>query len=239
MLTDHLGTIRTLVSSAGVVLNRTSYDTFGRISEGSEPTTRYGYTGREYDEDVEMTYYRTRYYDGAVGKWVTQDTLGFAGGDANLYRYVFNAPTLFVDSSGTVPASVGDDANSAVMTFIKEEQIKGRELDSAFFQAISRFGEKQVIRAISKALRMDPSVSLARVAKELARKAGEPSFGNDPIDDILDISDSACLVQPQDVTNTLDDITRIIDLLGRELFDLPVPNSVFERQNAAKHRVLQ
>nr|WP_250565259.1 RHS repeat-associated core domain-containing protein [Adonisia turfae] len=38
-------------------------------------------------------YYRTRYYDPAVGRFIPEDPLGCDTGDANLYRYVFNSPT--------------------------------------------------------------------------------------------------------------------------------------------------
>ncbi|NEZ65245.1 hypothetical protein D0962_21115 [Leptolyngbyaceae cyanobacterium CCMR0082] len=37
-------------------------------------------------------YYRARYYDPAVGRFISEDPLGFDAGDANLYRYVFNSP---------------------------------------------------------------------------------------------------------------------------------------------------
>jgi uncharacterized protein RhaS with RHS repeats len=39
-------------------------------------------------------------YDPKIGGWLSQDPLGFAAGDANLYRYVANGPTNEVDPSG-------------------------------------------------------------------------------------------------------------------------------------------
>jgi hypothetical protein len=35
-----------------------------------------------------------------VGRWLTKDPIGFAGGDTNLYRYAYNDPVNFVDMSG-------------------------------------------------------------------------------------------------------------------------------------------
>ena len=35
-----------------------------------------------------MYFYRARYYDPKVGRFVTKDPIGFAGGDVNLYDYV-------------------------------------------------------------------------------------------------------------------------------------------------------
>jgi hypothetical protein len=41
-------------------------------------------------------------YDPRVGRWLSQDPIGFAGGDANLYRYVGNNPTDAIDTTGLV-----------------------------------------------------------------------------------------------------------------------------------------
>lgn len=39
-------------------------------------------------------------YDPAVGRWTSEDPIAFEGGDANLYRYVGNAPTNYSDRLG-------------------------------------------------------------------------------------------------------------------------------------------
>ena len=41
-----------------------------------------------------------RWYDPAVGRWLSQDPIGFAGGDENLYRYAADSPLEAVDPSG-------------------------------------------------------------------------------------------------------------------------------------------
>jgi RHS repeat-associated protein len=41
-----------------------------------------------------------RWYDAITGRWLSQDPSGFAAGDANLYCYCGNAPTIAVDPSG-------------------------------------------------------------------------------------------------------------------------------------------
>jgi len=45
-------------------------------------------------------YYRARYYDPKVGRFVSEDPIGFLGGDVNLYAYVRNRPSGWVDPSG-------------------------------------------------------------------------------------------------------------------------------------------
>jgi hypothetical protein len=53
---------------------------------------------------INLQYNRTRYYDPSSGRWVSQDSLAFAAGDSNLYRYVNNAPVLAADPTGLYPA---------------------------------------------------------------------------------------------------------------------------------------
>lgn len=110
LLTDHLGTVRDLVSDTGQLLNHLQYDTFGNLLAQSAPAiaTRYGFTGREWDASLELNYYRARYYSPELGRFLQQDPIAFAGQDENLYRYVFNQPTTHTDPSGKiVPILVG------------------------------------------------------------------------------------------------------------------------------------
>ncbi len=66
----------------------------------------FGYTGRDYDQETGFTYHRSRYYDPQIGTWLSQDSLAYASGDANLYRYVGNAPVGVTDPSGLMSESV-------------------------------------------------------------------------------------------------------------------------------------
>jgi RHS repeat-associated protein len=102
-LVDNLGTVRDVIDSNGVVLNHISYDSFGNVTGETNPDVdfRYGYTGRERDEETGLDYYRSRYYDPTNGRFINEDTIGFKGGDANLYRYVGNNPINFIDPNGT------------------------------------------------------------------------------------------------------------------------------------------
>ncbi|HUG66186.1 MAG TPA: RHS repeat-associated core domain-containing protein, partial [Pirellulaceae bacterium] len=106
-LTDNLGTVRDLadfddVNGLTSVANHIVYDSFGkRVSESNAAIDHlFGYTGREWDEDVDLQYNRARWYDPEQGRFVSNDPIGFGGGDANLYRYVENETTMYVDSTG-------------------------------------------------------------------------------------------------------------------------------------------
>ena len=47
-----------------------------------------------------MYYYRNRWYDPEIGRFISEDPIGFAGGDVNLYGYVWNSPYNFTDPFG-------------------------------------------------------------------------------------------------------------------------------------------
>lgn len=101
-LTDNVGTIRDIVDAAGDLLNHIDYDSFGQIIAQSNAAVgdRFTYTGREWDAETGLYYYRARYYDPQLGKFISTDPIGFAAGDANLYRYVSNSPITRIDPSG-------------------------------------------------------------------------------------------------------------------------------------------
>jgi RHS repeat-associated protein len=108
-LADHQGTIRDVTDANGNLLNHIRYDSFGKVVSQSAPTAffRFGYTGRETDTESGLMYYRARYYDPGVGRFISEDPLGFGGGDSNLYRYVFNNPINNNDPYGNFAIPLG------------------------------------------------------------------------------------------------------------------------------------
>jgi RHS repeat-associated protein len=98
-MTDHQGSTRGLISSAGSIISGTliNYDSFGKPSI-SLPT-RFQYTGREYDPDTKLYYYRARWYDPEARRFISEDPIGLNGG-INLYGYVGNNPLNRIDPWG-------------------------------------------------------------------------------------------------------------------------------------------
>ena len=90
----------TLADVSESIVSSTTYDSFGNAAT-SIPTS-YQYTGREYDADTGLYYYRNRWYDPEIGLFISEDPIGFAGGDVNLYRYVGNNPQNFIDPYGDI-----------------------------------------------------------------------------------------------------------------------------------------
>ncbi|PYS72978.1 MAG: hypothetical protein DMF69_06190 [Acidobacteria bacterium] len=97
-LADHLGSTRALTDASGDVVEQLSYDSFGK--SGGSAITPFDYTGRERDGVTGLLYYRARWYDPNIGRFISEDPIGFAAGDVNLYSYVGQNPLSFRDPSG-------------------------------------------------------------------------------------------------------------------------------------------
>ena len=100
---DHLNSVTALTGHAGSTEETTSYDAFGGMLDQSFPGTENEllFTGRQWDEDNRLYYYRARYYDPEIGRFISEDPLGFGAG-VNFYAYVGNNPVNFNDPSGNV-----------------------------------------------------------------------------------------------------------------------------------------
>lgn len=98
-LQDHLGSTVVLTNSAGSVTEANSFDSFGNPTNAGS-SSRYQFTGREFDSFSGLQYSRARWYDPKIGRFISEDPIGFRGGDVNLYGYVWNNPQNYTDPFG-------------------------------------------------------------------------------------------------------------------------------------------
>ena len=104
-LFDALGSVSNIViSPLGGKLATYLYRAFGETSQLTgtiqSPFRWVGQFGYYYDLDLLEYYLRARDYSPALARFLSQDPMGFAAGDANWYRYVGNTPTTATDPSG-------------------------------------------------------------------------------------------------------------------------------------------
>jgi RHS repeat-associated protein len=117
---DHQGSITALTNEEGDIVESFLYDeAYGTILDHhttEETYNPYCYTGREFDTH-DLYYYRARYYDPSIGRFISQDPIEFRSMDFNFYRYVSNDPVNYADPSGLsceVQAAAGAALGSAV-----------------------------------------------------------------------------------------------------------------------------
>ncbi|MFZ3232587.1 MAG: RHS repeat-associated core domain-containing protein [Patescibacteria group bacterium] len=107
---DRLGSVAAVTDARGKAVARYAYDEFGRTfskNPAGEVTALLPspigdsrlYTGREYDRETGLYYYRARYYSADLGRFLSRDPIGTAD-QINPYAYVANNPLKYVDSMG-------------------------------------------------------------------------------------------------------------------------------------------
>lgn len=70
-----------------------------KMSKAQNPVL-YGYTGRQYDSESGLYYYRARYYNPYTSRFLSEDSANFLSEDENFYSYVSNMPTRLTDPTG-------------------------------------------------------------------------------------------------------------------------------------------
>jgi len=142
-LSDQLGTVRDLavLDAATVVTsvaNHRAYNSFGQLTSETNAAIDclFGFTGRALDPTTGLQNNLNRWYDPALGEWITNDPLGLKAGDANTGRYCGNGPTNATDPSGMVPVGpppLGGENGwfGPEMYAIERLRSQGRNLEAA------------------------------------------------------------------------------------------------------------
>jgi len=102
-LADVLGSSVALANDSGTLQTEYTYESFGAATTtGAQTASTFGFTGREAD-GTGLAFFRARYYDSRLQRFISEDPIGFMGG-LNLYSYVSNAPTGYLDPLGLKPS---------------------------------------------------------------------------------------------------------------------------------------
>lgn len=108
-LDNSIGTITGLLDNTGSLVEQYLYDSYGVptiYDAGLTPISAsaynnpYLFTGRRYDNESGLYYYRNRYYNPVLCRFMQRDPLGYKDG-MNLYAYVSNNPVRYIDPLGT------------------------------------------------------------------------------------------------------------------------------------------
>ena len=78
---DEQSSITSLTTSSGEVVQNYTYNSFGNTTGSTGSSNNFfRYSGREFDSETGLYFYRLRYYDPTVGRFLNEDPSGFNGG---------------------------------------------------------------------------------------------------------------------------------------------------------------
>jgi RHS repeat-associated protein len=166
---DHLGSATVLVDPTGQVVERRSYHPFGQThTQAGASMADYSYTGKELDVETGLFYYGARYYDPALGRFISVDPLYFEQPEKgladpqmlNLYAYARNNPVHNLDPDGrdvVIAYGVGDQERTSLAVVnrlaqdlrranIRVHVVKATDLQRASVQ--KGFAEQRISAAI-------------------------------------------------------------------------------------------
>ena len=134
---DQLGSTRALTNASGAVVASFTYDPYGRLAaKTGTATTPLGFAGQYTDAETGFQYLRARYYDPAMGQFLTRDPLEALTREA--YGYAAGNPINLTDPSGLAPwDGWGDTIRGAWSDFKCGAAIFAQRFDSG----LDRLGE--------------------------------------------------------------------------------------------------
>lgn len=136
--TDALGTPRLATDATKTVVWSFDADAFGSLPPNEDPdgdgnttVVNLRFPGQYYDRETGFFYNWNRYYDPRIGRYITSDPIGLAGG-VNTYEYVGSNPLRFADTlgltkwTGTIKSGMFLTAGAAIIK-LKSECINGKQ----------------------------------------------------------------------------------------------------------------
>lgn len=125
---DGLGSITSLSNSSGSITNTYSYNSFGSLlSSTGSVVNPFRFTARESDSESGLYFYRARYYDPSIGRFLSEDPIGF-NASTNFYAYSSNSPTNLTDPSG-----LWDTHTHSVLYWLALKDCPGIDLKSIYY----------------------------------------------------------------------------------------------------------
>ncbi|KAF0111916.1 MAG: hypothetical protein FD147_430 [Chloroflexi bacterium] len=118
LISDHLGSTSVTADASGTLLSSMRYTAFGEMRTYSGTTsTDYRYTGQRQESEIGLYFYKARWYDASLARFVQADTIVPNPGSIKSYdrfAYVNNNPINFNDPSGHTPVCVLGGTNGCL-----------------------------------------------------------------------------------------------------------------------------
>jgi len=167
--------VTAVTNDTGAVVERYKYDAYGQVTflsptftplTGSAAYNNIPYTGRYFDTESKLYYYRARTYHPYLGRFLQRDPLGEAA-SLNLYNYVFNNPVNATDPTGMYQWTQAElDQQFAEETRSMSEKGEGSwRVEQAMPMQGMTTGEMQVVAEVKRAAK--------KLAKQQAQNADQ------------------------------------------------------------------
>ncbi len=130
---DHLGTPQALIRPTGQIDWQIELDPWGNTLKEYNPLDLYQpirMQGQHLDEDSGLFYNRYRYYDPKLGRYISRDPIGLAGG-INSFNYAESSPTRNFDPLGLMNCEQGW-LNNVVDNYINTQKAADGMVDDVF-----------------------------------------------------------------------------------------------------------
>lgn len=190
-LKDRQYGIRAVADNAGNEVERYDYTAFGRMTvyrnnagnwiETSESQigNTYGYTGRQWDKESGLWYYRNRMYSPTLGRFLQRDPAGYVDG-MNLYAYVLNNPLAYLDPWGLKVQTWADTY------WVDPINVSQSYVNEVFRNVADQYDNPLAHAALAVAKTVTDVVlgvgkALPALGKEIAQFAYDPKLENIPV----------------------------------------------------------
>jgi RHS repeat-associated protein len=138
---NHLGSTHIVTNSSGAQVEEIQYEPFGKtFTDTGTFDVNHKYTSQEFDSETDLYYYRARYDDPSLGRFISPDRIGIkmrSPQTLNRYSYVLNNPIRYtdptgrhVDAAGTVVQVIPDEfgTNQVVVIAGSEPPLLGKHI---------------------------------------------------------------------------------------------------------------
>ncbi len=138
---DHLGSSAVMTDATGTVVEKTEYMPFGAVREHTgNSVTNYKYTGQELDPESGLYYYKSRYYDNVLARFISPDSIYsdlYIPQELNGYAYCANNPINNVDPDGhSIESIIVTAVVCAVISAVTAGHASGGDSSAVFKGAI-------------------------------------------------------------------------------------------------------